>query len=124
MGLPKELRPFACDAGAGIRLSLTAEAPPCPEPGDLLFDSGAVWRVYRSARGLLYTFRTTAVDPPVYKAVAIDRHLKQGVIHLPPPRRGPVPRYALEFPLDELLFQHRFAPVSYTHLTLPTICSV
>ncbi len=109
MGLPKELRPFACDAGAGIRLSLTADPPPTPEPRALLFDSGAVWRVYRTTRGLLYTFRTPALDPPVYKAVAIDRHLKQGVVYLPPQRRSRRPRYALEFPLDELLFQHRFA---------------
>ena len=109
MGLPRELRPFACEEGGGIRLSLNADAPPRPEPRDLLFDSGSVWKVYRSARGLLYTFRTPALDPHVYKAVAIDRRLKRGVVYLPPPRRGRRPRYALEFPLDELLFQHRFA---------------
>ena len=93
----------------GIRLSLTADAVPRPEPRDLLFDSGAVWKVYRSPRGFLYTFRTPALDPPVYKAVDIDRGLKQGVVYLPAPRGGRLPRYALEFPLDELLFQHRFA---------------
>jgi hypothetical protein len=109
MGLPKELRPFACDAGGGIRLSLSEEDPPRPEARDLLFDSGAVWKVYRTADGFLYTFSTPALDPAIYKAVAIDRHLKRGVVYVPRQRRSRRPRHALEFPLDELLFQHRFA---------------
>jgi hypothetical protein len=109
MGLPPPLRRFACGAGGGIRLSLTTDAPPRADPGALLFDSGAVWRVYRSGRGLLYTFRTPAFDPPVYKAVDIDRGLTAGVLHFPPPRGRSAPRHALEFPLDELLFQHRLA---------------
>jgi hypothetical protein len=65
--------------------------------------------VARHGRGLLYTFRTPALDPPVYKAVAIDRGLSRGTLHFPTPRRGHRPRYALDFPLDELLFQHRLA---------------
>jgi hypothetical protein len=109
MGLTRELRPFACRTGGDIRLSLVEDAVPRPDPQDLLFDSGAVWKVYRSARGFLYTFRTPVLDPPVYKAVDIDRGLTQGVVYLPRSRRGPHSRYALEFPLDELLFQHRFA---------------
>jgi hypothetical protein len=109
MGLPPPLRTFACAEGGGIRLSLSGEPPPRPDAGGLLFESGAVWRVHRSGEGLLYTFRTTAFDPPVYKAVAIDRDLRRGVLHFPPQRGGTRPRHALEFPLDELLFQHRFA---------------
>jgi hypothetical protein len=109
MGLPKQLSPFACEKGGEIRLALTAEPPPQPDSRDLLFDSGAVWKVHRTARGVLYTFRTSAFDPPVYKAVAIDRGLKEGVLYFPPQDRRRRPRHALEFPLDELLFQHRFA---------------
>jgi hypothetical protein len=109
MGLPPALRRFACDEGGAIRLRLTRDAPPRADPGALLFDSGAVWRVYRSGRGLLYTFRTAAFDPPVYKAVEIDRDLASGVLHFPPQLRRAEPRHALEFPLDELLFQHRLA---------------
>jgi hypothetical protein len=108
LALPPELRAFACDRGADIRLHCTDE--PVPEPaGAPLFDSGGVWRVDRHHRDLLYTFRTENLDPPVYKAVRIDRTLSEGTVYFPRPRRGRAPRFVLEHPLDELLFQHRFA---------------
>ncbi len=106
---PRAFRPFLAPGGGDIRLRLTEEAVPKPSASDLLFHSGGVWRVHRFRDGFLYTFRTQALAPPVYKAVAIDRELTRGELHFPPPRRGRRPRYALEFPLDELLFQHRLA---------------
>jgi hypothetical protein len=107
--LPRALRRFACARGGDIRLDLSADPPPVPRREDLLFDSGAVWRVHALGQGLLYSFRTRALDPPLYKAVAIDSELRRGTLHFPRPARGRRPRYALDFPLDELLFQHRFA---------------
>ncbi len=106
--LPAALRPFAVAGGGDIRLELTDEAPPAPR-GPLLFDSGAVWRVHRHRRGLLYTFRTPALEPALYKAVAVDAGLRRGTVYFPRPRRGRAPRHVLDFPLDELLFQHRLA---------------
>jgi hypothetical protein len=53
----------------------------------------------------LYTFQTPRRDPPVYKALLIDSRLTQGTLFWPKPRAG---RHALDFPLDELLFQNRF----------------
>jgi len=64
-----------------------------------------VWRVHRQGRDLLYTFRVPGLRPPVYKAVLVDRGLRRGRLFFPPVRGGP--RYALDYPLDELLFQHR-----------------
>ncbi len=107
--LPPASRPFACARGADIALTLVDDEIPRPPREHLLFESGAVWRVHRFDGGYLYTFQTPVLDPPVYKAVAIDADLTRGVLHFPPPRRGRRPRLALDFPLDELLFQHRIA---------------
>jgi hypothetical protein len=103
---PPAILPFLARRGADIRLSFTADAPPRPR-GRPLFDSGGVWRVYRHPEGLLYQFRLPQGRPPVYKAVVIDEDLGEGRVHFPPREGGPA--YALEYPLDELLFQHRLA---------------
>jgi hypothetical protein len=109
LSLPQTFRSFVCADGADIRLDLSEEPPPKPDPAGLLFDSGAVWRVYRSGSGFLYTFSTSLLDPPLYKAVEIDRALRRGTLYYPRPREGRRPPSALSYPLDELLFQHRFA---------------
>jgi hypothetical protein len=107
--LPPGHRPFAAARGGDIRLELTEDPVPHSHPAETLFDSGAVWRVARHGDGLLYSFHTPALEPSAYKAVAIDRDLTRGRLHFPRPRRGRRPHYALDFPLDELLFQHRLA---------------
>jgi len=107
--LPAALRPFATSRGADIRLAFSTDTIPRPPEADLLFDSGAVWRVYRWHQGLLYTFSTPALNPPAYKAVEIDRRFRRGILYYPHPIAGRRAGSALDFPLDELLFQHRLA---------------
>ena len=97
-------RAFLASRGADIRLDLSDEPIPTPR-GEPLFESGGVWRVHRHGRGLLYSFRAPKVG--TYKAVSIDRGIRRGILHFP--RTPDAPRYALDFPLDELLFQHRWA---------------
>lgn len=109
LGLPVAARPFRRTRPADIRLDLSFEPVPRPAEANLLFDSGAVWRAYRRGRGLLYTFQTPALTPALYKGVAIDRALRRGTLYFPPTTGGTPPRSALDFPLDELLFQHRLA---------------
>jgi hypothetical protein len=106
---PAALRPFLVSRGGDIVLDYTEETPPLPSAGDRLFESGGVWTVYRHGRGLLYTFETPVLDPPLYKAVVIDSRLRRGRLFFPRPRRGRRPAWALAYPLDELLFQHRLA---------------
>ena len=103
---PPGLEPFLARRGGDIRLSLTADPAPAPE-GDRLFDSGGVWRVHRHSGGLLYDFHVPHRHPPIYKAVVIDDDLTEGRLHFPAVEGGP--EYALDYPLDELLFQHRLA---------------
>ena len=105
--LAPAFRPFARRRGADILLDLVETPIPAPRAQDLLFDSGGVWRVYRYRHGLLYLFRTAALEPPLYKAVAIDGALSRGRLHFHARAGGPP--NPLDFPLDELLFQHRLA---------------
>jgi hypothetical protein len=109
LALPASHLPFAARRGGDIRLELVRAPVPEPAERGLLFDSGMLWRVHRHAGGLLYTFRSPAHDPETYKGVAIDRGLREGLLYFPHARTGRRPDRALEFPLDELLFQHRLA---------------
>lgn len=104
---PPALRAFLATRGGDIRLRYTEEPPPLPGRSETLFESGGVWRVERVREGLLYSFRIPNRRPPLYKVVAIDEGLREGRLHFDPSPRGP--HYALDFPLDELLFQHRLA---------------
>jgi hypothetical protein len=108
LSLPAPSRPFASARGGDIVLDLERGAAPAADPTRLLFESGGVWRVHAHGPGLLYTFRSPALRPPVYRAVEIDSGLRRGTLFCPP-AQGRAPRHALEFPLDELLFQHRLA---------------
>lgn len=85
-----------------------APAPvPCTPP---LFDSGGLWKVFRGRRGgLLYLFRAPRGQGPPARAVAIDAARRRGHLFLPPSPWRDTPGFALSYPLDELLFQHRLA---------------
>jgi len=104
---PPALVPFLVARGGDIRLRYTEEPPRLPGPAETLFDSGGVWRVERVEDGLAYTFRIRNRRPPLYKVVSIDEGLRAGRLHFHPSPRGP--HFALDYPLDELLFQHRLA---------------
>ena len=103
---PATHRAFLVGSGGDIVLDLSEERPPEPD-GERLFVSGGVWSVHRHRRGLLYAFETPRLEPPLYKAVVIDAKLARGTLFFPKPVSGPRPRFALDYPLDELLFQHR-----------------
>jgi hypothetical protein len=103
---PPSIRPFLTTRGGDIRLRYS-EGPPPVASGERLFDSGGVWHVERVPDGLRYSFRIPNRRPPLYKVVTIDAALRVGRLHFDAAPRGP--RYALDYPLDELLFQHRLA---------------
>jgi hypothetical protein len=101
------VRAFLTGRGGDIRLRLAEEPAPTAGRAEQLFDSGGVWRVARASGRLLYTFRTPRLRPQVYKAVEIDEEMREGRLFFPKIRGGPP--YALDYPLDELLFQHRLS---------------
>ena len=104
---PPALAPFLVARGGDVRLRYPEEPPPLPGRAETLFESGGVWRVERVRDGLLYSFRIRNRRPPLYKVVSIDEGLRAGRLHFDPSPRGP--HFALDYPLDELLFQHRLA---------------
>jgi hypothetical protein len=104
---PESLRPFLTTRGGDIRLRFRARQPQPPSAGRPLFESGGVWRVERSGSRLVYSFSVRKRRPPLYKSVSIDPGLKRGTLDFHEAPGGP--RYALDYPLDELLFQHRLA---------------
>ena len=108
--LPARYRRFARQRGGDIRLELSTDEVPRPRDEALLFDSGGPWRVYRRGAKLLYVFSTPVLDPPIYKAVEIDLQWRRGILYYPKRRARDRPTGGpLDYPLDELLFQHRLA---------------
>ncbi|HEY8231250.1 MAG TPA: hypothetical protein VIJ10_01200 [Vicinamibacteria bacterium] len=103
---PPALVPFLAARGADVRLRYR-EAPPSEVQGERLFASAGVWDVERDRGRLVYSFRARGRRPALYKQVTIDTALKRGTLHFDASPRGP--HYALDYPLDELLFQHRLA---------------
>jgi hypothetical protein len=107
--LPRELRAFGVRAGGDIRLKVVQGPGPEPRPQDLLFESGGLWRVYGRGRGLLYVFREPVPGAQVYKSMVVDRDWRRGTLHVPAPGAPGAKRPLLDYPLDELLFQHHVA---------------
>ncbi len=103
---PPALVPFLAARGADVRLRYR-EAPPSEVHGERLFASAGVWDVERDRGRLVYSFRARGRRPALYKQVTIDAALRRGTLHFDASPRGP--HYALDYPLDELLFQHRLA---------------
>lgn len=104
---PAALLPFLVPRGADISLRYRERPPAARVPGERLFDSGGVWRVERAGGRLVYSFRVRGRRPPLYKRVTIDAGLRRGTLEFDASPQGP--RCALDYPLDELLFQHRLA---------------
>jgi len=109
LSLPAGGRRFAARAGQDIRLEVVEAAAPEPPAGSLLFDSGGLWRVYRHARGLLYLLREPVRGAPPHGAALVDRAWRRGVLYVPPVSGRRPRRPVLDYPLDELLFQHHAA---------------
>jgi hypothetical protein len=88
------------DAAADVQLSVTRGAPAVPS-GEVLFDSGGVWRLYRDAGRNVFTFSSPAFRSDPYKTASFDSEFTRGEIVLASdvaPGADP-----LEYPLDELL---------------------
>lgn len=106
---PERLRPFTPSRGADIALRVVEAAPPVPASGSRLFDSGGLWSVHRHGRERLYLFREPLPGRTPYKALLVDDALRRGTLFLPKAPQSGKTGYALAFPLDELVFQHRLA---------------
>jgi hypothetical protein len=111
---PHLLQRFAARRGEDIRIQVTDA--PAPPAGARLFESGGLWRVHARGSRLLYLFHEPRPDAPLERALDIDSGLRRGVLHLPAEHWGAPPGFALGYPLDEVLYQHRFAREGFLEL--------
>ncbi|MFY9803990.1 MAG: hypothetical protein WAK78_08505 [Candidatus Acidiferrales bacterium] len=78
--------------------------------GELIFDSGGLWKLYRDAGGFCFRFATAHLGAMPYKQALVSQDFSSGRIELA--RRyflASEPVNPLEYPLDELLWIHRLA---------------
>ena len=94
--------------GNNIEPDVTMRVQRAPQlsqsPGDLLFDSGGTWRMYRESDDFVFSFVSTAFGPVPYRIARFDTSFTRGTISLNGACIPNSPALApLEFPLDELL---------------------
>jgi hypothetical protein len=80
-------------------------APQLSEPsGDMLFDSGGTWRMYRERDDFVFSFVSTALGTAPYRLARFDTSFTRGTISF---NGACIPDSAalapLEYPLDELM---------------------
>ena len=76
--------------------------------GDLIFDSGALWRLFKNGERWIFDFATPLFGSAPYKRMVCDSAFSAGEILLSTQyfdRNSTV--YPLEYPLDEVLVTHR-----------------
>lgn len=79
-------------------------------PGELIFDSRGLWKLFRNAEGFCFRLTTNFIGTRPYKQAIVAPDFKSGRIEIA--REYFAPGHAvnpLEYPLDELLWIHRLS---------------
>ena len=84
------------DTSPDVTLNVRRGAPAAPQ-GELIFDSGGVWRLHRNGDRNVYSFHSPAFTADPYKTAEFDAGYTRGEVVV---QHGVDP---LEYPLDELL---------------------
>jgi hypothetical protein len=78
--------------------------------GELVFDSGGLWKLFRNSEGYCFRFTSKSIGPLPYKQAIVAPDFKTGHIELSREYfAADAPVNPLEYPLDELLWIHRLA---------------
>lgn len=85
-----------------VELTVAVLDPSSSETGELLFDSGAVWRMYRENSGYRIECHSDAFEAGPYKVARFDPSFTRGTILIRPDIL-PLELPPLDYPLDELL---------------------
>jgi hypothetical protein len=89
---------------ADVEIDVTFDQPYAPPRGALLFDSGAVWKLFDDGDGFRIECRSELFGELPYKTAAIARDLRRVTINMRVEGLNPI-----EFPLDELLINSLLA---------------
>jgi len=93
------------DAVPDIVVTVDAMPRDLPDPGRLLFESGAVWRAYDDADGFRIDCWSDLFGDAPYKSAFFDRDLRAGRILVRPDAYLDT-MHPLDYPLDEVLIAH------------------
>jgi hypothetical protein len=78
--------------------------------GELVFDSGGIWKLYRNSAGYCFQLRSDFLGPMPYKQAIVSPDFTKVRIDLLQRHFDPSKAWnPLEYPLDELLWIHRLA---------------
>jgi hypothetical protein len=77
--------------------------------GEKIFDSGALWQLYKQQDDYLFSFSTPYFGPTPYKLASFNQDFTAGQIRLHRPYFADRAVYPLEYPLDELLMLNLLA---------------
>jgi len=103
--LSETVQRFEASGDADVTISVDTMTDPLPPPGQLLFDSGAVWRAYDYAGGFRIDCSSEALGALPYKVGFFDCDIRAGRI-LMRPEVMTDSMHALDYPLDEVLIAH------------------
>ncbi len=79
-------------------------------PGELVFDSRGLWKLFRNAEGFCFRFTTNFIGTLPYKQALVAPDFKSGRIEMSREYfAAGQPVNPLEYPLDELLWIHRLS---------------
>ena len=108
-----QLEPFRVEEpNCDIEITLQWADNLALSPGEILFDSGSVWKLYKDMDGedgsMIFDFASPVVSPDPYKRLYVDRDFRKALLLL---NRSCFPDESycnpLEYPLDELVVMHR-----------------
>jgi hypothetical protein len=79
-------------------------------PGELIFDSRGLWRLFRNSEGFCFRLTTNFIGTLPYKQVTVAPDFKSGCIEMSREYFAQADAVnPLEYPLDELLWIHRLS---------------
>jgi hypothetical protein len=98
------------DGVADLTIGVERAAALSDPGGDMIFDSGLVWRLFRERDEYVFSFRSSAAGPAPYRLARFNPAFTAGQIRL---NRSRLPHDTavepLEYPLDELIMIHLLA---------------
>jgi hypothetical protein len=108
--LPETVSRFAIsnDSPADIELRVETFVEPLPEPGELLFDSGGVWRLYERDGEYRLDCHSELLGEQPYKIGLFDSTFTRGrILVRPDAMSGSM--HPLDYPFDEVLLANLLA---------------
>ena len=90
---------------ADVEISVGVLDAPIPADGELLFESGAVWRLFRDGEGFRIECHADVLGSDAYKVARFDSSFTRGTLLIRPAMLA-LERNPLEYPLDEVLVAH------------------